>query len=313
MLPSNPAQSLFNSLIALKSQYEQALTEADTKVSHLREQLSHVNTLLLNQLLPPKAHIKSAEPALTLDEADAQVVRLALAPVSTEVSVSDIPKTKASIRNTKAALEPALGKRTPRPLLPAYEGLTRLEAIAHILQATPGQEITIDTLTESMFGDLSAAAHKAEVLKLRTLLYQGEKRGLWRKGSVPSSYMIPNSTGEAKVSTAAVQPLSEKNLNAKASYVKPSSSQQRISLTVLPAFDGMTKLDAIATVLEQHLGEVLHQNTIIQKLYGDLSIEDLKKERVRMDTCLRNGVKSNRWQKAPVAASYVLEAAGAKS
>lgn len=33
-----------------------------------------------------------------------------------------------------------------------------------------------------------------------------------------------------------------------------------------------------------------------------------------MDTCLRNGVKNNKWQKAPVPASYVLEAtaAGAK-
>ena len=33
-----------------------------------------------------------------------------------------------------------------------------------------------------------------------------------------------------------------------------------------------------------------------------------------MDTCLRNGVKNNNWQKAPVPASYVLEsiAAGAK-
>jgi outer membrane biosynthesis protein TonB len=76
----------------------------------------------------------------------------------------------------------------------------------------------------------------------------------------------------------------------------------------------MTKLDAIATVLEQNLGEVLHQDTIIQMLYGDLSLEELKKERVRMDTLLRNGVKNNKWKKAPVPASYVLEAtaAGAK-
>jgi hypothetical protein len=38
-------------LITLKSQYEQALSEVETKASHLREQLSHVNALLLNQLL----------------------------------------------------------------------------------------------------------------------------------------------------------------------------------------------------------------------------------------------------------------------
>jgi hypothetical protein len=70
----------------------------------------------------------------------------------------------------------------------------------------------------------------------------------------------------------------------------------------------LSKLDAIAKVLEQHSGEVLHQDTIIQTLYGDLSLEDLKKERIRIDTSLRNGVKANKWKKAPVPASYVLEA-----
>jgi hypothetical protein len=43
-------------------------------------------------------------------------------------------------------------------------------------------------------------------------------------------------------------------------------------------------------------------------LYGDLSLEDLKKERVRIETSLRNGVKTNKWKKASVPASYVLEA-----
>jgi hypothetical protein len=75
----------------------------------------------------------------------------------------------------------------------------------------------------------------------------------------------------------------------------------------------MMKLDAIAAVLGQNLGEVLHQDTIIQMLCGNLSLEDLKKERVRMDACLRNGMKIYKWKKAPVAASYVLEASATKA
>jgi hypothetical protein len=93
--------------------------------------------------------------------------------------------------------------------------------------------------------------------------------------------------------------------------LKTDPTKKRISLMVLPAYEGLTKLDAIATVLEKNLGEMLHQDTIIQMLYGDLSLEDLKKERVRMDTCLRNGVKVHKWKKAPVAARYVLESAAA--
>jgi hypothetical protein len=94
---------LNDSLIALKSQYEQALTEVNTNASHLREQLSHVNALLLNQLVPTQAPIKSAEPALTLEEADALVERLALAPAVTEAPVSDTSKAKASTLKTKAS------------------------------------------------------------------------------------------------------------------------------------------------------------------------------------------------------------------
>ena len=123
MPSSTQQQDLINTLIALKTHFEQALTEADTKASHLREQLSHVNALLLNQLLPAGVHIKSAEPALTLEKADAQVERPALAPSPTiaEAPASPIPETKVSTRKAKAApeLTPVSGKRAPRPLLPA--------------------------------------------------------------------------------------------------------------------------------------------------------------------------------------------------
>jgi hypothetical protein len=92
-MPSTTTEkNFFDSLIALKSQYERSLTNADTKAILLREQLSHVNALLLNQLVPTKAHIKSAEPALTLEEADVRVERLSLAPAATEAPVSDTPK-----------------------------------------------------------------------------------------------------------------------------------------------------------------------------------------------------------------------------
>ncbi|MCG9891803.1 MAG: hypothetical protein MH252_12085, partial [Thermosynechococcaceae cyanobacterium MS004] len=53
-------------------------------------------------------------------------------------------------------------------------------------------------------------------------------------------------------------------------------------------------------------GEILHQDTIIQTLYGDLSLEDLKGERKRMSTVLLNGVRDKRWKKAAAPSSYFL-------
>jgi hypothetical protein len=334
MPKSTPEQSPINALIALKSQYEQALAEAGTQSIHLREQLAHVNALLLNQLVPSnggaslQVNLRSAEPVLEMvSPADYR----ALAPVIAEApaTVSETPKGKAG--KLKPEAKPMPGGRTPRELLPAYQGLKRLDAIAQALEAAPGAEITIDALIHALFGNLSAAEHKSERLRLKTLMYQGEKRKLWQKGSIPSSYLIKGSTGKDKGrgSKAAPQPPSDIAADPVAAVVKPAAkarvkaiapkslpdkaakTKQRISLAVLPVYAQLTKRDAIAQVLGQHPGEVLHHDTIIQTLYGDLSPAELKAERVRIKTALLTGVKDGKWQKAAVPSSYFLGAAAA--
>jgi hypothetical protein len=320
MTVASSEQTLVNNLISLKTQYEQALTEADNIASHYREQLSHVNALLLNQLgsvgglVPFQAHIKSAEPVLDAIAAlqeSTPVDRLTLAPAIAEVAsvTSTTPEVSPKSRQAKTESPQAVGGRTPRELLPVHQGLKRLDAIAKVFQNHQGQEVTIDTLTQELFGNLSAAAHKAERLKLRTLLYQGEQRGLWQKGSATSTYLIKG-TGQAV--TQAATPAKSNTADkpraqaAKAPKVtsKTGTAKQRISLPLLPSFQGMTKLEAIETVLKKYSGEVLHHDTIIQNLYGDLSPEEIKAERVRIKTALLGGVKNKKWQKASVASSY---------
>ncbi len=305
---STPTPSPLDFLITLKSQYERSLSEAITKASHIQEQLSHVNALLLNQFVPPQAPIKSAEPALTLEEADAQVERLALAPAATEAPVSDTPKPKAAPSKPKSAAPeptPASGKRSPRPLLPAYGGLTRVEAIAQLLQATPGNDVSTDQISEGLFGKLSAADHKAKRKSLNTQLYKGQSQKLWQKGTAPGTFTIGAPTPSAKVQPTPKAPATK----AKASAKPPATTAaQRKSLTLLPAYAELTKREAIAQVLTAASGEVLHQDTIIQTLYGDLSTEELKEERVRIKTTLLIGAKDDRWQKASAPSSYFIKA-----
>jgi hypothetical protein len=296
-----------DSLIALKSQYERSLTQANTNASHLREQLSHVNALLLNQLLPSNGVV----PQLTQSAVEVPVVEaialasaksLAASPAA-ETPASDRPKPKASDHKAKA--EPPSG-RSPRPLLPAYAGLKRLEAIAQVLETSAGEEVSIDALIHALFGELSATDRKAERKRLITLLYNGEKRGLWQKGSATLSYVISASTGKA--------PATAKSTAQPKAKAKPTTARakSRRSLDVLPAFRGMSKREAIAQILEQRSGEALHHDTIIQALYGDLSLQDLKDERVRIKTALLTGVKDGKWQKAFEPSSYFTPAASAK-
>lgn len=82
----------------------------------------------------------------------------------------------------------------------------------------------------------------------------------------------------------------------------------RISFQSLPAYQGKTKLEAIGTILKEHQGKVMHQDDIIQELYGELSPEAFKIEQLRMRAALIQGIKKKLWQKAPIRSSYILKA-----
>jgi hypothetical protein len=306
--------TLTDSLIVLKAQFERSLTKANTNASHLREQLSHVNALLLNQLLQGNGVV----PQQTQGAADVPVVKAIAQSPATEATASESsaqrlrPKPKASEHKAKARPAPAKSRKSLE-VLSAYQGMSKREAIAQILEQRSGEVLHHDTIIQTLYGDLSPQDIKDERVRIKTALLTGVKDGKWQKAFEPSSYFIEAPAAGAKPKRPGRKPEPSKEPKPEpvaetSAQTKPVTTKQRSSLDVLPAFEGLSKLDAIAKVLAQHPGEVLHQDTIIQTLYGDLSPEDLKKERVRMDTSLRNGVKTNKWKKAPVPASYVLDA-----
>ncbi|WP_404783752.1 hypothetical protein [Altericista sp. CCNU0014] len=358
MTAINTEQVLTNQLIALKSQYEQALTDADAKAIHFREQLSHVNALLLNQLVPSKGVSSlrvQIEPRTTVLALHPQAEDTTAIPPAPSQAEDFSPRTRQT-RTGKPRKEkriqaapkaapksaPSSRKGTSQTLVPAYQGLKRLDAIARVLGDSRGKEVTIDTLTQTLFGNLGAAEHKKERLRLKTLLYQGVKLGLWQKAATPSSYLIDASTskgngrskknGQQKTSPISAEPVATETtqpsprkssqlgskpraqnnkVGAEAAVAKTTATpavKKRNSLPLLPAYEGITKLEAIRSVLKSYAGEDLHHDTIIQSLYGDLSPADLKAERVRIKTALLTGVKNKLWGRAPKPSTYRLEA-----
>jgi hypothetical protein len=209
-----------------------------------------------------------------------------------------------------------------------------------VLESERDREVSIDTVVQTLYGNLSAADHKAERLRMKTALFQGVKKGMWQKSTTPSNYFIGSLKGQGRKSakgsstanadkaiatlekTKAIpasnspKTSSVSSRSTKAPKSKPTpagTASKRNSLPLLPEYAGMKKLDAIAIVLEKNRGEVLHHDTIIQTLYGDLSLADLKDERVRIKTALLTGVKNNRWQKSPIPSSYFLKSGSAAS
>jgi hypothetical protein len=98
-------------------------------------------------------------------------------------------------------------------------------------------------------------------------------------------------------------------MKANQAKAKPESvPASRISFQSLPAYQGKTKLEAIGMILKEHQGKMMHQDDIIQELYGELSPEAFKLEQLRMRAALIQGIKKKLWQKAPIRSSYILKA-----
>jgi hypothetical protein len=305
---SNPTTAL----IELRRHYEQVVAQSERQLTLASAQLKQIDALLLNGVLQGQelSTLKTLNIALELPVLPSSTATTA-APAPQEIATPSSTSTPARTSvSTAIAPQPTATQsdRTPRPLLPAYEGLKRLEAISKALQTTPGQEMTIGRLIAELFGPLSAADRKSESKRLYTLLYNGEKQGLWKKGKAPQSYLTSQSKGvrnskppaEALESSAPISP------SPKPKALANKSSGGRDSLPLLPEFEGMNKLEAISKVLTGQSGHVLHQDSILQMLYGDLSPDVLKGETRKLRASLFQGVSKGLWQKAPKQPSSYL-------
>jgi hypothetical protein len=310
-------------LIELRHRYETIIAQSEDKAMQAKEQLAQIDALLVNGILQSQESpvlettiaptLKPASPIPALSaQAGTSEIRTELEPDEDVEDFLERAKPSSSRKASPAAEPVAQGSRIPRPLLPAYQGLKRLEAIAQVLQNNPGQETTTDRVILALFGTLSPVERKAEKKKLKTLLYQGGKQQLWQKGRTPSSYIASKSKTSENAPSAPVATAKASTAKAKAPVAKSTTaviSSERDSISLLPAYAGMNKLEAIAQVLAEQSGHVLHQDAIFQLLYGEVGPEVLSKESKRMRASLFQGVAKGLWEKASNRpSSYLVKA-----
>jgi hypothetical protein len=317
-------------LIELRRHYENIVSQSEYQVAQAKEQLAHIDAQLVNGILQAQElpvlettispTLKPASPIPVLSaQAEASETRTELEPDEDVEDFLARAKPSSSRKAAPAAAPVAQGNRIPRPLLPAYQGLKRLEAIAQVLQSTPSQEVTIDSLSQALFGDLIASDRALERKRLYTLLYQGEKRGLWEKGKSPYSYLMGDSktTEDLQTTPQVSEPESAASVAKTSSAIAPhqesATRRGQDSLSLLPAYAGMNKLEAIAQVLTEQSGYILHQDTLFQLLYGEVSPEVLSKESKRMRASLFQGVTKGLWEKASNRpSSYLVKASNGR-
>lgn len=299
--------NLSTQLIQLRQHYQHIVMQSRHQASQARRQLTHIDALLSDN----RKIQSDLETTTTLEH-------LAVAPT---LPAASAPTVAAVLETSEAGDE---RKQAPRSLVPPYSGLKRLDAIAQALQTALQKEVKVDYLTQVLFGSLTPAEQKSEQKRLKTLLYLGERRGLWKKGKAPSTYIA--SSAEPTKQSSTLSASSTANQSADNEQIQPETTQStsrstpartqskrqyavgnRTPLPLLPAYEGMTKLEAIAKVLSEKPGRILHQNSIFQLLYGNLSPQTISAESRRMRASLFQGVQKGLWQRSlEYPSSYVI-------
>lgn len=341
-------QSLVDNLVALKAQYENELTEAGSKATYYKDQLVHLNALLLDRLLPSQ-ELRTVQPQI-------EKPAPALVATTSDESPNDRPSLPPASKKTLSTAKTdsqAPASRVSLPFLPKYQGKKKLEAIGEVMQSYVGEVLHQDTIIQLLFGDLSPAALKTERLRMKTALLQGVKKGFWSKAPKPSSYILKASKAKSEsTATSAAKPKAAPKAAAAKRKVAPAKSASpvrqgkaprpaakaskpvakrtpargraakanqapgqspRIILPMNSDFTGLSKIEAVEKVMAENAGKPVHIDTIIDRLFGTLSSAEAKAEKGRMKDVMNRGRDRKLWNKAPAPLSFVMTASSAGS
>ncbi|NCJ08364.1 hypothetical protein GS597_17995 [Synechococcales cyanobacterium C] len=221
MAPDTPPGSFVDKLLALRGHYQSLVATHEYQANHAREQLNHINALLVEQWVPteltPSAEVplKKPEP-LSLQGTLPANPRSLEAQVSASESLQPQPlptpeptpqstqKKRAGAKRpkpTSSQTPPSPPTQDPKiilPMRPAYVGLSKIDAVAKVMQERAGKILHVDDIIFELFGELDAADLKAERVRTKNVMIRGVNVGRWVKvKNVPSSYVVDTVLEEA--------------------------------------------------------------------------------------------------------------------
>jgi hypothetical protein len=323
-MTTTTTQQTVQTLTTLKAYYEHQLTQADAPARHhhYADLLLHANALLMGLPEQSNGHTIPATPLETTAKA----------------TVQTNPKMKKA-NQAKAKPESVPASRISFQFLPAYQGKTKLEAIGTILKEHQGKMMHQDDIIQELYGELSPEAFKIERLRMRAALIQGMKKKLWQKAPIRSSYILKASTqattpaqpktelkplptnkvggrgrAKRKSSTAAKKVLAtaknETALPKKPEIISLQSKTlgAKIILPMHSDFDGLSKIDAVAKVMNETPGIVVNIDDIMERLFGQLSLADYRVEKARMKDVMNRGQGRGLWRQAEEPLSFIVGA-----
>jgi len=274
-------QQFVENLIALRNHYQSLQEQSQSDRSHAKQQLTHVDALLVDQ------------------------------PMSKQRLFDSLME----LRNQYQAVA-AEGDRQSAH---AREQLTHVQALlADQLVQQHSQLLSMAALTENKNHLLSGVADVSSGKSLKqTNESETQATALTdlpiepEKVTEGDSFKQPEREPEELDDLDSDEPIPQRGLRFAIAASEHESSHgasangratkgRSTTLTpMLPQYQQMTKMQAIESLLRENAGVILHVDYVIQALHGEIKEADFKAEKARMAQALHDGAKKGLWDKVP--------------
>lgn len=265
-------QPLIESLIGLREHYQGVHEEIERKAAHIREQLTHVNALVVDQLVENQQFVTSL----------------------------------MGLREHYQALHQEYQHSGSH----AREQLAHVNALLaeQLLRSTNQQSVSIQAstvnenpaLTEAAsLGTEEPSAAEDEVDQLAQVDEANEPESATDANFDAQDSALEEEPASPTPAAAVEQSEAEPSPDSSVNGETPKSSFPPLKTAILPKYQRMTKLQAVESLLQENSGTVLHIDYITRALHGELEADALRAEKSRMSQTLREGALKGLWDKAP--------------
>lgn len=318
-------QQFIDSLIALKSYYQQQVEEYERLASEARSQLNHVDALLFDQL---QRQYKQQSPDSLPTEATNQTKAIASQAAPQNVSPPELPEADLSSALTKPpegngqnlsnfeAINPTVADAplaAPQNTSPLFSPKVELDSgilDQAIVQAKSDLKEAILPLTTDSAQDEQPSTENAKNQSLQPPLVSSTIATLIEPAILADaneSLQLPSVESATSYETNNSPPNQDREV-ASPVTTPPGGERSRhtapLKTPLLPPYQHLTKSEAVENFLQSNEGKTFHIDEITRALHGNLEDKAIEAERSRMYDTLRKGIKKGLWSAVPNSLNY---------
>lgn len=260
MLLHRQLQHLIENLIALKELYQAQLVESEQKVARVKEQLLHVNGLLVEQFVENQQFVQDLMDVRS--QCQAQL----------EANQRQVAHAREQLTHVNALL-------ADRVSLPPMEHPFELKASA------------IEGQSQQALSGIAAPEPKSFSQSLAEPSPQQFQTDTEPNPQQPQTDTepTPQPQTEAAKTLLEVEETSEETARTPSAIKTPMKAE----------YQHLTKIQAVEKLLQENQGKILTVEYIIWSLYGDMDAEAVKAEKPRIYDTLGQGIDKGIWEKVP--------------